>query len=218
MVSHPTGHQVETRIGEPESPKPGSAHEKGVVAGGGGLICQKKRVSNFFDHLRPLAPMESCVDFYHTNFSRRSHPCHPEFLLLGRMSKSGPFVFELGPTLGRLWDDLGETWGRLWADPGPTLGRLWASLGPTLGLLWVDFGPTLGQNPDQKILLPETFLLQSPCIIDLGPTKASTILLSVSSIFLSSRRFSCAIPESFVPVCLSAHLRVYQLVFRDSQM
>ena len=34
------------------------------------------------------AKMEGHVDFDHTNFSRRSHPCHPEFLPQGRMSKS----------------------------------------------------------------------------------------------------------------------------------
>ena len=42
-----------------------------------------------FGHFGPLAPaMEGRVDFYHTNFSRRSHPRHPEFLPLSRMSKS----------------------------------------------------------------------------------------------------------------------------------
>ena len=56
---------------------------------GGGLIWPKLRFLNFFGHFGPLAPpMEGRVDFYHTNFSRRSHPRHPDFLPLRWMSKS----------------------------------------------------------------------------------------------------------------------------------
>ena len=52
-------------------------------------LAEKPRFSNFFCHFGPLArQMEGCVDFYHTNFSRRSHLCHPEFLPLGQMLKS----------------------------------------------------------------------------------------------------------------------------------
>ena len=36
---------------------------------------------NFFGHLGPVGrPMEGLVDFDHTNFSRRIHPRHPDFL------------------------------------------------------------------------------------------------------------------------------------------
>ena len=36
---------------------------------------------NFFEHLGPVGhPMEGHVDFHHTNFSRRSHPRHLDFL------------------------------------------------------------------------------------------------------------------------------------------
>ena len=52
-------------------------------------LAEKPGFSNFFGHFGPLArPMEGCVDFYDTNFSRRIHPCHPELLPLSRMSKS----------------------------------------------------------------------------------------------------------------------------------
>ena len=64
-------------------------------------LAKKPRFSNFSGHLGPLGrPMEGHVDFYHTNFSKRSHPSHPEFLPLGQMSKSSPFDLEFGPTLG----------------------------------------------------------------------------------------------------------------------
>ena len=67
-------------LGEPESPKPGAAYENGAAAGNGGLICQKKKLSAFFFHFGPLTPpMEGRVDFYHTNFSQRSHLRHPDF-------------------------------------------------------------------------------------------------------------------------------------------
>ena len=122
-------------------------------------LARKVGFSNFFGHIGPLArAMECRVDSVHTNFSRRSHPCHPEFLPRGRMSRSSPFGFDLGSTLGRLWADFGPILGLLWADLGqlwvhfgPTLGqlwidlgRLWANFGPTLGRLWADFGLTLG--------------------------------------------------------------------------
>ena len=110
--------------------------KRGGGEGQGPDLAEKPGFSNFFDHFGPLArPMEGCVDFYHTNFSRRSHPCHPELLPLSRMSKSYPFDLDLGPTLGRLWADSGPALGRLWADFGPTLGQLWADSGPNLGRL-----------------------------------------------------------------------------------
>ena len=72
-------------IGAPNREAP---MERGGGQGWGPDLAEKPGFSNFFGHFKPLArPMEGCVDFYHTNFSRRSHPCHPEFLLLSRMSK-----------------------------------------------------------------------------------------------------------------------------------
>ena len=102
--------------------------------------------------------MEGHVDFYHTNFSSQSHPCHPEFLDVEKLAFTlslarlcadfGPTLGQLcadfGPTLGRLWADFGSTLARLWADSGTILGRLWANFGPILGQLWADLGPTLG--------------------------------------------------------------------------
>ena len=108
------------------------------MAGGGGLIWSKTWVFELSGHLGPLGrPMEGHVDFYHTNFSRRSHPRHPEFLPLSRMSKADL----LTASLGRLWADSGMTW----ADLGPTLDRLWANFELTLARLWADCGPTLRQ-------------------------------------------------------------------------
>ena len=116
-------------------------------------LARKAGFLNFFGHFGSLARALECrVDSVHTNFSRRSHPCHPDFLPRGRMSRSSPFGFDLGSTLGQLWADFGPTWGnfgstlgRLWPDFGTTLGRLWPDFGPTLDRLWTDFGPTLGQ-------------------------------------------------------------------------
>ncbi len=63
--------------------------KRGGGQGRGPDLAEKPGFSNLFGNFGPLArPMEGCVDFYHTNFSRRSHPRHPEFLPLGRMSKS----------------------------------------------------------------------------------------------------------------------------------
>ena len=73
--------------------KPGGGQGRGPD------LAEKLGFLNFFDLFGPLGrPMESHVDFYHTNFSRRSHPWHPEFLPLGRMPKSWPFDFDFGPT------------------------------------------------------------------------------------------------------------------------
>ena len=48
-----------------------------------------KKFSNFLGCFGPLArPIGRCVDFDHTNISRRSNPCHKEFSPLNRMSKS----------------------------------------------------------------------------------------------------------------------------------
>ena len=105
-------------------------------------LARKAWFLNFFGHSGPLArAMECRVDSVHTNFSRRSHPCHPDFLPRGRMSRSSRFGFDLGSTLGRLWADFGLILGLLWADLGP----LWTDFGPTLGQLWADFGSTLDQ-------------------------------------------------------------------------
>ena len=39
---------------------------------------------NFFGHLGPVGrPMEGYVDFDHTNFSRQSHPRHPDYFPAG---------------------------------------------------------------------------------------------------------------------------------------
>ena len=99
------------------------------------------------------------MDSVHTNFSRRSHPRHPDFFLRSRMSRSSHFGptsgrlqanlgSTLGPTLGQLWANFGPTWvdfgwtlGGLWVDFGPTLRQLWVNLGPMLGRLWADSGP-----------------------------------------------------------------------------
>ena len=63
--------------------------KRGGGQGRGLDLAKKLGFSNFFGHFGPLArPMEGHVDFYHTNFSQRSHPCHPEFLPLSPMSKS----------------------------------------------------------------------------------------------------------------------------------
>ena len=134
----PTGPESTERFGR--GPDPDLARKAGFL--------------NFFSHFGPLARAVECrVDSVHTNFSRRSHPCHPEFLLRGQMSRSSPFGFDLGSTLGRLWADFGPILGLLWADLGQlwadfesTLGQLWADFGPTLAQLWADFGPTLGQS------------------------------------------------------------------------
>ena len=100
-------------------------------------LARKVCFLNFHGHVGPLARAKDCrVDSVHTNFSRRSLPCHPEFLLLGRMSKSSPFDFDLGPTL----DNLGPTLGRLCGD----LGQEWAEFGPTLGRLAVTLGRLWG--------------------------------------------------------------------------
>ena len=91
--------------------------------GRGPDLAEKPGFSNFFGHFGPLArPMEGCVDFYHTNFSRRSHPCYPG-------------IFAAEPDVEKL---------TFWADFGPTLGRPWADSGPLLDRLWADFGWTLG--------------------------------------------------------------------------
>ena len=63
-------------------------------------LARKVGFLNFEGDFGPLArPVECRVDSVHTNFSRRSHPCHPEFLPRGRMSKSIHFGLDLGPTL-----------------------------------------------------------------------------------------------------------------------
>ena len=68
--------------------------------GRGPDLAEKPGFLNFFGHFRPLGrPMEGHMDFYHANFSRRSHPCHPEFFPRGWMSRSLPFSLDLGPTL-----------------------------------------------------------------------------------------------------------------------
>ena len=111
-------------------------------------LARKAGFLQFFDHFGSLArAMECRVDSVHTNFSRRSHPGHPEFLPRGRMSRSSLVGFDLGSTLGQLWADFGPTLGRLWADFGSTLGRLWVDFGSTLGRLWPDFVMTLGLGP-----------------------------------------------------------------------
>ena len=71
-------------------PKPGPAYENEAEARGRGHdLAEKTGFSDFLGHVGPLArAKEGRVDFDHANFSRRSHPCHPEFLPLGRMSKS----------------------------------------------------------------------------------------------------------------------------------
>ena len=52
-------------------------------------LAEKPRCSKLFGLFAQLArPIDGRVDFYHTNFSRRSHPRHLEFLQLGRMMKS----------------------------------------------------------------------------------------------------------------------------------
>ena len=62
----------------------------------GADVFEKPGFSNCFGHFGPLVrPMEGHVDFNDTNFSRRSHPCHPELLPLSRMSKSYPFDLDL---------------------------------------------------------------------------------------------------------------------------
>ena len=54
-----------------------------------GLICPKTEVFQLFHTFRPLVrPMEGGGHLDHTNFSRRIHPRHPEFLPLSWMSKS----------------------------------------------------------------------------------------------------------------------------------
>ena len=114
-------------------------------------LARKARFFNFFGQIRPFAhAMECRVDSVHTNFSRRSHPCHPEFLPRGRISRSSPFGFELGSTLGRLWADFGPILGLLWADLGqlepaegqlrPSLSQVKANLGP----ICAEFATKLG--------------------------------------------------------------------------
>ena len=135
------------------APNRGAPMKRGGSQGRRPALAGTPGFSNFFGHFGPLArPMEGCVDFYHTNFSRRSHPCRPELLPLSRMSKRYPFDFNLGPTLGQLWADFGLTLDQLLADFGPTLSRLWAdfrptsaNFGATLGQRWADFRSTLGQ-------------------------------------------------------------------------
>ena len=125
--------------------------KRGGGRGPGSDLAEKPGFLTFFDHFGPLArPMEGCVDFYHTNFSRRTHPCHPELLPLSRMSKSYrlyPFNLDLGANFGLTFDKLlanfGPTFGRLLADFGSSLGRLWADFGSTFGGLGGDFGPNL---------------------------------------------------------------------------
>ena len=74
--------------------------KRGGGRGRGPDLAEKPVFSNFCSHFGPLRrPMEGRLDFYHINLSRRSHPCHPEFLPLSRMSKSSPFDLEFGPTL-----------------------------------------------------------------------------------------------------------------------
>ena len=71
------------------APNRGAPMKRGGGQGRGPDLAEKPGFSDFFGHFEPLARlMEGRVDFYHTNFSRRSHPCHPEFLPLGRMLKS----------------------------------------------------------------------------------------------------------------------------------
>ena len=70
------------------APNQGAPMKRGGGQGRRPDLAEKPGFSNFCDHFGPLAPpMEGHVHFYHTNFSRRIHPYHPEFLLLGRMSK-----------------------------------------------------------------------------------------------------------------------------------
>ena len=53
------------------------------------ILAEKPSFGTFLGRFGPLAPpMEGRVDFYHTNFSRRSQPRHLEFLPLSQMSKS----------------------------------------------------------------------------------------------------------------------------------
>ena len=92
-------------------------------------MAEKPGFSNFFIHFGPLArPMEGYVYFYHTNFSRRSHPCHPEFCRCAGCRKADLLTLSLG---------------RLWANSGPTLGRPWADFGPIMGRFsaWADSAP-----------------------------------------------------------------------------
>ena len=148
----PTGPESTERFGR--GPDPDLARKAGFL--------------NFFGHIGPLArAMECRVDSVHTNFSRRSHPCHPEFLPRGRMSRSSPFGFDLGSTLGRLWADFGPILGLLWAD----LGQLWVHFGPTLGRLWVDFGSTLGRLwPTLGQLGADFWMTFDRLWVDFGPT------------------------------------------------
>ena len=105
------------------APNRGAPMKRGGGRGPDPDLAEKRRFLNFFDHFGPLAQlMESRVEFYHTNFSRRSHPRRPEFLPLGKCRKA----HLLTSTLDAPWADFGPTLGRLWADFGLTLGRLWA--------------------------------------------------------------------------------------------
>ena len=71
------------------APNRGAPMKRGGGQGRGPDLAEKLGFSNFFGHFGLLARlMEGCVDFYDTNFLRRIHPCYPELLPLGRMSKS----------------------------------------------------------------------------------------------------------------------------------
>ena len=71
------------------APNRGAPMKRGGGCGRRPYLSEKPRFLNFFGHFGPLAQAMECrVDSVHTNFSRRSHPCHPEFSPRGRMPKS----------------------------------------------------------------------------------------------------------------------------------
>ena len=63
-----------------ETPKLGAAYENVAAAGGRGSdLVEKQRLIDFLGLCRALARHKAFwVGFYHTNFSRRSLPRHPE--------------------------------------------------------------------------------------------------------------------------------------------